>query len=175
MVLELDWQVHKTTEIAIIAIGNGASIVADGIRKQCDNCVMQITSTRWRNWSNAPYIRWKVPRKGACRFESCPGRKWFFSVNINNYSDDWKWLRNDAQALWLSIWTCQRIRVGGCILCWLEGVVWYCRNRIDKSREFFGRLFRTRQWSVSVFFNRPRVRPNNACKSISWVSKLELW
>lgn len=45
MVLELDWQVHKTTEIAVIAIGNGASIVADGIRKQCDNCVMQITST----------------------------------------------------------------------------------------------------------------------------------
>ena len=46
MVLELDWQVHKTTEIAVIAIGNGASIVADSIRKQCDNFVMQITSTR---------------------------------------------------------------------------------------------------------------------------------
>ena len=56
MVLELDWQVHKTTEIAVIAIGNGASIVADGIRKQCDNLVMQITSTWWRNWSNAPYM-----------------------------------------------------------------------------------------------------------------------
>ena len=46
MVLELDWQVHKTTEIAVIAIGNGVSIVADSIRKQYDNFVMQITSTR---------------------------------------------------------------------------------------------------------------------------------
>lgn len=38
---------------------------------------------------------------------------------------------------------------------------------LTKAENFFGRLFRTRQWSVSVFFNRPRVRPNNACKSIS--------
>ena len=29
----------------VLAIGNGASIVADGIRKQCDKLVMQITST----------------------------------------------------------------------------------------------------------------------------------
>lgn len=32
--------------ITVIAIGNGASIVADGIRKQYDNFVMKITSTR---------------------------------------------------------------------------------------------------------------------------------